>query len=214
VTGAELRSLLDRALELVAKNEDELRDLDSAIGDGDLGITVSRGALAARKTIAALPDEATPSEILRAAANAIASANPSSFAALVATGLLAASRSVTGSATFSADDVASMAHEAIVAITKRGKAELGDKTVLDALVPSIAALEASTSDGALEAMIAAARKGIDDTAGGTSRKGRAAWLGERTIGHPDPGATAYLRFLQAVKQASSESGLPGTRDRG
>ena len=55
MTGAELRILLDRALELVAKNEDELRDLDSAIGDGDLGITVSRGAEAARKSIAALP---------------------------------------------------------------------------------------------------------------------------------------------------------------
>jgi phosphoenolpyruvate---glycerone phosphotransferase subunit DhaL len=214
VTGAELRTLLDRALELVAKNEDELRDLDSAIGDGDLGITVSRGALAARKSIAALPPESTPSEILRAAATAIASANPSSFAALVATGLLAASRSVTGSATFAAGDVATMAHEAVVAITTRGKAELGDKTVVDALVPSIAALEASTSDGALEAMIAAARKGIDATTGGVSRKGRAAWLGERTIGHPDPGATAYLRLLEALKQASFEGGLRGTRHQG
>ena len=204
MTGAELRSLLDRALELVAKNEDELHDLDSAIGDGDLGITVTRGALAARRSIAALPPGSTPSEILRAAATAIASANPSSFAALVATGLLAASRSVTANEALTARDVVTMAREAIVAITKRGKAEIGDKTVLDALVPSVAALEASSSDGALEAMIAAARKGIDDTAGGVSRKGRAAWLGERTIGHADPGATAYLRFLEALKQARSD----------
>jgi dihydroxyacetone kinase len=50
-------------------------------------------------------------------------------------------------------------------------------------------------------MIVAARKGIDDTAQGVSRKGRAAWLGERTIGHPDPGATAYLRFLEALQKA-------------
>jgi dihydroxyacetone kinase-like protein len=204
VTGAELRSLLDRALELVAKNEDELRDLDSAIGDGDLGITVSRGALAARKSIAALPPASTPAEILRAAATAIASANPSSFAALVATGLLAASRSVAGNDALTARDVVTMAQEAIVAIAKRGKAEVGDKTVLDALVPSIAALEAASSDEPLEAMIAAARKGIDDTAGGVSRKGRAAWLGERTIGHPDAGATAYLRFLEALKRARSD----------
>jgi dihydroxyacetone kinase len=53
-------------------------------------------------------------------------------------------------------------------------------------------------------MIAAARTGIDDTASVVSRKGRAAWLGERTIGHPDPGATAYLRFLEALGQANSE----------
>ena len=201
MTGAELRVLLDRALELVAKKEDELRDLDSAIGDGDLGITVSRGAEAARKSIAALPPGSTPSEIIRGVATAIASANPSSFAALVATGLLAASRSVAGTESLTAENVVTMAQQAVPAIAKRGKADVGDKTVLDALVPSIAALEANTSDGALAAMIAAARKGIDDTTAGVSRKGRAAWLGERTIGHPDPGATAYLRFLEALQEA-------------
>ena len=208
MTGAELRVLLDRALELLAKNEDELRDLDSAIGDGDLGITVSRGAEAARKSIAALPPAANPSEVIRAVATTIASANPSSFSALVATGLLAASRSVAGTESLTAADVVTMAQQAIPAIAKRGKAEIGDKTVLDALIPSIAALEADPSDGALEAMIAAAQKGIADTAGGVSRKGRAAWLGERTIGHPDPGATAYLRFLEALQHAWPEVGLP------
>lgn len=207
MTGAELTVLLDRALELVAKNEDELRELDSAIGDGDLGITVSRGAQAARKAIAALPPGSTPAEIIRAVATAVAGANPSSFAALVATGLLAASRSVAGSTAVTGDDVNPMAQQAVAAMAKRGKAEVGDKTVLDALVPSIAALEASTSDGALEPMIAAARKGIEDTTPSTSRRGRAAWLGERTIGHPDPGATAYLRFLEALKQAWAEAGL-------
>jgi len=201
VTGAELRVLLDRALELLAKNEDELRDLDSAIGDGDLGITVSRGAEAARKSIAALAANSTPSDVIRALATTIASANASSFSALVATGLLAASRSVAGRESLTAGDVVAMAQQAIPAIAKRGKAELGDKTMLDALVPSVAALEAGSSDEALEAMIAAARKGIDDTTGLVSRKGRAAWLGERTIGHPDPGATAYLRFLEALQQA-------------
>ena len=201
MTGAELRVLLDRALELVAKNEDELRDLDSAIGDGDLGITVSRGAQAARQSIAALPPSATPAEIVRAAAGAIASANPSSFAALVASALLAGARSITGNESLTRSDVVTMAQQAAPAIAKRGKSELGDKTVLDALVPSVAALEADASDDALPAMIAAARKGIDDTAGGVSRKGRAAWLGERAIGHPDPGATAYLRFLEALQEA-------------
>jgi len=57
-------------------------------------------------------------------------------------------------------------------------------------------------------MVAAARKGVEDTAAGVSRKGRAAWLGERTIGHPDPGATAYLRFLEALERAWPEVGLP------
>jgi dihydroxyacetone kinase phosphoprotein-dependent L subunit len=201
MTGTELRAILDRAFELVARNEAELRDLDSAIGDGDLGITVSRGASAARQSIAALPPEATPSDVIRAAAMAIASANPSSFAALVATGLLAASRSAAGSDSLTTGDVVTMARQAIPAIAKRGKSEVGDKTVLDALVPSVAALEANPSHGGLAAMIEAARKGIEDTAGGVSRKGRAAWLGERTIGHRDPGAMAYLRFLEALQES-------------
>jgi phosphoenolpyruvate---glycerone phosphotransferase subunit DhaL len=97
-----------------------------------------------------------------------------------------------------------MSQQAVPAIAKRGKAEVGDKTVLDALVPSVTALEASTSDESLGAMIAAARKGTEDTTASVSRRGRAAWLGERTIGHPDPGATAYLRFLEALQQAWSE----------
>jgi dihydroxyacetone kinase-like protein len=201
MTGAELRVLLDRALELLAKNEDELRDLDSAIGDGDLGITVSRGAEAARNAIAALPPASTPSEIIRTVATTIASANPSSFSALVATGLLAAARSVAGTESLSVADVVTMGQQAVPAIAKRGKAQVGDKTLLDALVPSITALEANTSDGTLEGMIAAARKGIEDTAPLVSRKGRAAWVGERTVGHPDPGATAYLRFLEALQEA-------------
>jgi phosphoenolpyruvate---glycerone phosphotransferase subunit DhaL len=204
VTGTELRTLLDRALELLAKSEDELRDLDAAIGDGDLGITVSRGAEAARRSIAALPIGSTPSEIIRAVATAIGSASPSSFGALVATGLLAASRSATGREALTKGDVVTMAQQAIPAIAKRGKAEVGNKTVLDALVPSVTALEASNSAESLSAMIAAAQKGIDDTTGSVSRRGRAAWLGERTIGHPDPGATAYVRFLEALQQAWSK----------
>jgi len=202
VNGPELRVVLDRALELVAKSEDELRALDSAVGDGDLGITVSRSAEAARKAIAALPPLAAPSEIIRTLATTIASANPSSFSALVATGLLAAARSVAGIDSLGVSDVVTMAQQAVPAIAKRGKADVGDKTMLDAIVPSVDALEANPADGALDAMIIAARRGIDETAGGVSRKGRAAWLGERSIGHADPGATAYLRFLEALREAT------------
>lgn len=202
MNGPELRVVLDRALELVAKSEDELRALDSAVGDGDLGITVSRSAEAARKAIAALPPAAAPSEIIRTLATTIASANPSSFSALVATGLLAAARSVAGIDSLGVSDVVTMAQQAVPAIAKRGKADVGDKTMLDAIVPSVDALETNPTDGALDAMIIAARRGIDETAGGVSRKGRAAWLGERSIGHADPGATAYLRFLEALREAT------------
>jgi len=203
MTGDELRTVLDRAFEILAESEDELRDLDAAVGDGDLGVTVRGGTSAARQAMRSLPGAATPAEIFRALATAISSANPSSFAALVATALLAAARSVATAPSLTRDDVVTMAQQAAAAVEKRGKSALGDKTVLDALIPSVRALEAATSDEGLAAMIAAARRGIDETTPNVSRRGRAAWLGERAQGHPDPGAVAYLRFLEALQRATS-----------
>jgi dihydroxyacetone kinase len=90
-------------------------------------------------------------------------------------------------------------------IAERGGAEPGDKTVLDALLPSIDALEnAADSSQALSAMRAAAWEGVRATTDAVSRRGRAAWVGERGIGNPDPGATAYARLLDAV---ASSGGL-------
>ena len=203
MTGDVLRTVLDRAFEILAESEDELRDLDAAVGDGDLGVTVRGGTSAARQAMRSLAEAATPAEIFRALAAAISSANPSSFAALVATALLAASRSVATSQSLTRDDVVTMAQQAAAAVEKRGKSALGDKTVLDALIPSVRALEAATSEEGLDAMIAAARRGIDETTPNVSRRGRAAWLGERAQGHPDPGAVAYLRFLEALERATS-----------
>lgn len=203
MTGDQLRTLLDRAFEILAESEDELRDLDAAVGDGDLGVTVRGGTAAARQAMRALPHAAIPAEVFRTLATAISSANPSSFAALAATALLAASRSVATSQSLTRDDVVTIAQQATAAVEKRGKSAIGDKTVLDALIPSVRALEATTSDAGLAAMIAAARKGIDETTPSVSRRGRAAWLGERAQGHPDPGAVAYLRFLEALQRARS-----------
>ena len=206
MTGDELRTLLDRAFEVLAESADELRDLDAAVGDGDLGVTVRGGAAAARQAMRSLPGAATPAEIFRALATAISSANPSSFAALVATALLAASRSVATSQSLTRDDVVTIAQQTTAAVEKRGKSALGDKTVLDALIPSVRALEAATSGESLAAMIAAARKGVDETTPNVSRRGRAAWLGERAQGHPDPGAVAYLRFLEALRRSMEGGG--------
>jgi dihydroxyacetone kinase-like protein len=89
-------------------------------------------------------------------------------------------------------------------IAERGKSKLGDKTVLDALIPSLDILESSNGTAAelLAAMIATAQEQVDVTAGLQSQKGRAAWVQERSIGHADPGATAYLRFLVALQAVS------------
>ena len=197
----ELQALLSRTLTALPAHSEELRKLDAAIGDGDLGITVGSGAAA---IVAMLDTPDTGGDIqavLRVAAKAFSTANPSTFAALVGGGLLAASKTVTGKTSLSRADAAEIGDAVAARIMERGKAQLGDKTILDALIPSLETLREQNGDAcmALDAMIATALTKVEETARLRSAKGRAAWAQERSIGHPDPGATAYLRFLQELR---------------
>jgi len=203
VTGAELCEVLLAAFERLGDARDELRKLDADLGDGDLGITVSVGSAAAREALAALPEDPAPGAVLRAAAAPIATANPSTFAALVAGGLLAAAKAVDDAPRLERRDLLAAGRAGASAIATRGKSARGDKTVLDALLPSLDALEAAPPGGeaALAAMIDAARQGVEETASLRSQKGRAAWLQERSEGRADPGAVAWVRFLEALRAA-------------
>lgn len=177
---------------------DELRDLDAALGDGDLGITVSSGATAALAAIEGAED-GDLSALWIAAGRAFATANPSTFAALAGGGLLAAGASLRDVAAFDRAAAVTALRALAQRIMDRGKAQRGDKTVLDALLPSIEALEAAAPEAsaavAVDAMRRAAWEGVDATRDSVSQRGRAAWVGERGAGHSDPGATAYARLL-------------------
>jgi len=196
-------ALLVRALEALPAHTEELRELDAALGDGDLGITVQKGSAAVVKALAALPDDSPMSDILRASGQAFSTANPSTFAALIGGGLLAAAKTMLDKHEVGKDDVLTIGRAVAARIIERGKSKVGDKTVLDALVPSLDVLGASNGSAheTLTEMIATARQQIDTTAALQSQKGRAAWVQERSIGHADPGATAYLRFLEALQAA-------------
>lgn len=102
---------------------------------------------------------------------------------------------------FSGDKAGRIAAQAIAT---RGKSGVGDKTVLDALIPSLDAAGA-TADDPLGAAVQAARAGVEATRDLVSVRGRAAWVGERTRGHADPGAVAYLRLLEAFVSSSTEA---------
>lgn len=203
VTCKELRDLLKLALGTLPAHADELRDLDAALGDGDLGITVSAGSAAVIKALDALPEEASVADILLSAGKAFSTANPSTFAALTGGGLLAASKVMAGKTSVGKAEAAEIGRAVAGRIAERGKSKVGDKTVLDALIPSLDVLESSngTAVELLTAMIATAQEQVDATAGLKSQKGRAAWVQERSVGHADPGATAYLRFLVALRGA-------------
>lgn len=204
MTGDQLAALIARAMPTLATAQEELRALDAALGDGDLGITVSKGAAAVQTAVEALPDGSAPAAVLRAAGQAFASANPSTMAALTGGALLAAAKEVGDATDVDRALALRLCQAAAGRIADRGKAVRGDKTVLDALLPSIEALAASTesaSTAALTAAVEAAEAGVRDTAGKISQRGRAAWIGERGAGTPDPGATAYVRLLQALRDA-------------
>lgn len=208
MNGNELSIAIRNCLGEFTTYSDELGDLDQALGDGDLGITVSLGAAAAAEALNLLPETATPSEVVLACAKAFANANPSTMAALVAGALLAGSRVLGDSTSVEGEQVGQFALAAAESISQRGKSQLGDKTILDAMFPAADALIAAAPGASgLDAAIVAAERGVIASKELQSRRGRASWLQERSIGLQDPGATAFLRFLQSWKSTNASASV-------
>lgn len=202
----QLNDRIRGSLAVLTESADELRDLDQALGDGDLGITISAGSAAVIAALEHLPDDATPVDIARASAKAFANANPSTMAALVAGALLAGSRVWADIEDVTVADAQTFTAAAAESIAQRGKTQVGDKTILDGLVAVADALvDQSDADAALDAAIAAAAEAVERTKDLQSRRGRASWLQERSIGIADPGATALQRFVESWKAAGESA---------
>ncbi len=180
-----------------------LRDLDARIGDGDLGITITRGMGAVLDGLKEL--EGTPvSNQLARSGMAFNRAAASTFGALFATAMMRGGAAVKDREDVGAADVAAIGRAALQGLMDRGKAKLGDKTLLDALAPAIDAFDEAHTSGkslreATDAAVAACEAGTTATIAMQSRVSRAGWLGERSIGVQDPGATAVLFMLQAAQ---------------
>lgn len=188
------------------QHADELRELDAKIGDGDLGETIKLGCAALNEALPSL-EGLPPSDQLARAGMAFNRAAASTFGVLFATALMRAGREVAGTERLSAEDVAVLGRAAVQAIIDRGKAKVGDKTLLDALVPAIDAYEAAlkggqTAEEATAAALEACEAAVRQTAEMQSRVSRASWLGERSVGVQDPGATAVLYLLRAASGAA------------
>lgn len=202
--GKELNERIRRSLAILMESSDELRDLDQALGDGDLGITITAGSTAVIESLNELPDDATPTQIARTCASAFANANPSTMAALVAGALLAGSKTWEGKDEVGLPEAEVFVAAAADSIGNRGKSQVGDKTILDGIAAASAAL--ADVEGASQAELAvvdAATRAVIDTKDLQSRRGRASWLQERSIGLADPGATAFQRFVEAWQQVGA-----------
>lgn len=205
VTVAGLGGWLRTFTELVTENRDNLTDLDAAIGDGDHGSNMDRGM---RAVLAAL-DEAKPaagSALFSKAGMTVISTVGGASGPLFGTLFLRMGTALGDSTEISLSQLASALRAGLDGVAARGKAEAGDKTMLDALAPAVTALETAAAAGtakdeALRLALAAAEGGRDATIPMLARKGRASYLGERSVGHQDPGATTVALLMAAAVQA-------------
>jgi phosphoenolpyruvate---glycerone phosphotransferase subunit DhaL len=188
---------------LIAQNKDELTELDSAIGDGDHGANMDRGLTAVMAALDAEPPD-TPSALFKKVGMTLISKVGGASGPLYGTAFLRMAASA--DTTVDTAGFAKVLRAGLDGVVARGKAQLGDKTMVDALAPAVDALDAAVAGGAsqkeaLRAAADAAEKGRAATVPLVARKGRASYLGERSAGHPDPGATSTTLLLIAAATA-------------
>jgi dihydroxyacetone kinase-like protein len=181
-------------MEIVA---DELNALDGQLGDGDLGVTMTRGGRALLDILPTLP--ADVGMALMACAQAMTKVSGSSYGTLLATGLLAAAKATRGRTEVPWPETAALLRAALDAMRTRGKAALGDKTVLDALDAAAGAAEGK-ADAAemLQAAVVAVDATMDRMRGMPAKIGRARIFGERSVGLDDPGMRAFRDVLRGL----------------
>ena len=191
---------------LVAENKELLTDLDAAIGDGDHGANMDRGM---RAVVAVLDDTtpATAAALFNKVGMTLVSTVGGASGPLFGTFFLRAGTSFGDNTEISLAQLASALRAGLEGIVSRGKAEAGDKTMYDALAPAVNALDTAVLEGldkadALKLALVAAESGRDATTPMLARKGRASYLGERSVGHQDPGATTVALLMAAATQAS------------
>ena len=183
------------------EHAEELRQLDAVIGDGDLGVTVELGSRALRDYLAS-PDCDNIGQLLGKCGLQFNKASPSTFGTLLASAFMSAGKAAMGKETLSIEELVPLAEGAVDGIKKRGKAEPGDKTILDCLVPAVEAFKnelvgGATPENAFQATVVAAEEGMKATIPMMSKHGRAVWHRENTIGVQDAGATAMYYLIES-----------------
>lgn len=201
-----------RALEKVAAaleaHSEEVGELDAKVGDGDLGVTLNLAA-GAIGTLAGITEETDVGKLLAQCGLVINRASPSTFGTIMASGFMGGGKAVTGKTSLELADLVTLGEAAVEAMKTRGKAEVGDRTVLDALVPAVQALadeqeKGSDLSAAMRAAVGAAEQGAKATSAMVAKRGRAKVFGERNLGVQDGGATAVFYMIEAFADSLDE----------
>ncbi|MGP4024774.1 dihydroxyacetone kinase subunit DhaL [Actinomadura sp. 3N407] len=225
INAGDFVSWIRHAAELVSADADRLTRLDAAIGDGDHGHNMDRGFRAATDALSALsgtsdtsatsatsegalPDNVPPGKVLITAGRAIVSKTGGASGPLYGTALRRAGKALGDTADVDAAGLGAALRAALEGVQDLGKAAEGDKTMIDALAPAVTAYEAALADGAdlpgcVRAAAGAAAEGADATVPMQARKGRASYLGPRSTGHMDPGASSTALILRALADVAA-----------
>jgi len=211
-TTGDVVNCLRKMCDVLHENKEYLTELDSAIGDADHGINMDRGFQAIAKKLPELENMTDIGAILKACGMTLITTVGGASGPLYGTAFLQAGSALTGKQELEPGDLLVAGEAALKGVLMRGKAILGDKTMVDALTPAIAALEEALAAGAkaaeaLERASTAAETGMTGTIPIQARKGRASYLGERSIGHQDPGATSSFLLIRTMAETAREIGF-------
>lgn len=202
LTGKQVIDVLGKINEKIEENKEYLTELDAAIGDGDHGLNMTKGFKAVVDKLKD-DDASNVGNILKKAGMALVSNVGGAAGPLYGTAFMKAGAKLNSKAEVDINDFLEALVEALEGIKMRGKADIDDKTMIDALVPSIEALKKSLNEGksdldALQDMKDAGFEGVQHTKEILAKKGRASYLGERSLGHQDAGATSCALILETI----------------
>lgn len=194
ITSQDIHAALTRVAAAMQEAAAELNAADGALGDGDLGITVSRGF--AEAAAAELPDDLGLA--FMECARAMQRVSSSSYGTLLATAAMSAAKALKGRTEIDLSETPALLEGALAAMMARGKGALGDKTVLDILDAMARAMRDAPAEDLHERGLAAARTALEEFKGRQNRLGRARMFGEKSVGLYDPGQLALVRIVEAL----------------
>lgn len=200
--GKKLIEVLNAIGKRIEEDKEFLTELDNVIGDGDHGINMARGFQAVETKLETVAD-GDIGAILKTVGMALVSTVGGASGPLYGTAFMKAGMAMAGKNTLDMNDFLVCMEAAIGGVKMRGKAEKGEKTMLDAMIPAFDAMKAAAAEdtgkkAVLEAGIKAAKEGVEYTKTIIATKGRASYVGERSIGHQDPGATSFTDMLEVI----------------
>ena len=197
ITTDSIKTAATKIAQLMEESADELNAADGLLGDGDLGITMVRGFREIIEVRDSLPDDVGMA--LFQCARAFTKSSGSSYGTLLATGLMSVAKKKKGQQEIQVEEISALLNDALDAMKQRGKAELGDKTVLDVIAASSqAAKDQSDGNSVLKAINDAVTSTIDEFRSRQSKIGRARIFSEKSIGLDDPGMLAFRKMLEAL----------------